>query len=360
MAATFALTTGVVYVRSWTGTISGVSANLTGSLSFSSDTFLTRDAADIIAQRNTTTAQAFRVYNTFTSLSSGEYAGIDWKTQANVAVVGARTFATGSARDLRLVAQGNNAATSYGVVNISRSAYPFVRLGHATVTLATDSTAQAGDVVAVDLGTNTVTSGQVNWLTVKPTYNQSSGTAANTDFLINRTQTAVGSGAQKFFEAQIGGAPRFALLSTGVISEYADTTTAGLGVPPIVGYGNTVAATNTGTASIAAFTVGAADGTFEVSANCLVTTSTTHSFSLDVTYTDEGNTARTLILPVTQLAGDFLTGGLITNVTGAGPYESTVMTIRAKAATAITVRTSAGGTYTTVVYNARGVIKQVA
>jgi hypothetical protein len=126
-----------------------------------------------------------------------------------------------------------------------------------------------------------------------------------------------------------------------------------------VANGNVVAATDTGTASIATYTVGAADGTFEVSANCLVTTATTHSFSLDVTYTDESNVARTLILPVAQLAGTFITGGLITNITGAGPYEASVMTIRAKAATAITVRTAAGGTYTTVVYNARGVIKQV-
>jgi hypothetical protein len=57
--------------------------------------------------------------------------------------------------------------------------------------------------------------------------------------------------------------------------------------------------------------------------------------------------------------GTFITTGLITNVTGAGPYASPVMNIRAKAATSITVRTSAGGTFTTVIYNARGIIKQV-
>lgn len=136
--------------------------------------------------------------------------------------------------------------------------------------------------------------------------------------------------------------------------------TVGWGVPAVYGYGDVAAATDTGTASIATYTVGAADGTFEVGCNVLVTTSTTHSFSCDVTYTDESNVARTLVLPVAQLAGSFVASGLITNVTGAGPYESPTMTIRAKAATAITVRTSAGGTYTTVVYNARGVIKQVA
>lgn len=149
-------------------------------------------------------------------------------------------------------------------------------------------------------------------------------------------------------------------LGTTGVSMYRAVATAGQGFAPIYGYGDVAAVTNTGSASIATYTVGAADGTFTVSGNCLVTTSTTHSFSLDVTYTDEGNTARTLILPVAQLAGAFITGGLITNVTGAGPYETATLTIRAKASTAITVRTSAGGTFTAVVYNARGVISQVA
>jgi len=137
-------------------------------------------------------------------------------------------------------------------------------------------------------------------------------------------------------------------------------TSAGtVGVPVVAAYGDVAAATNTGTASIATVTP-AVDTTYEVSANCLVTTSTNHSFSLDVTYTDESNVARTMVLPVAALAGAFLTAGLITNVTGAGPYETPAMTIRAKASTAVTVRTSAGGTFTTVVYNARGVIKQVS
>lgn len=148
------------------------------------------------------------------------------------------------------------------------------------------------------------------------------------------------------------------LASTGKATTYNNIVTAGIGLAGIYGYGDTVAATNVGTASIATYTP-AADGTFEVSGNVLITTSTTHSFSLDCTYTDESNVARTLVIPVAQLAGTFVTSGLITNITGAGPYESATMTIRCKAATVITVRTSAGGTFTTVVYNARGVIKQL-
>lgn len=147
---------------------------------------------------------------------------------------------------------------------------------------------------------------------------------------------------------------------TGKTTTYNNIVTAGWGTPAIQAQGRVVAATNTGTASVATYTVGAADGTFEVGCNVLITTSTTFSFSCDTTYTDEGNTARTMVIPIQGLGGNFATNGLITNALGAGPYESATMTIRAKAATAITIRTSAGGTFTTVVYNIDGTIKQVS
>lgn len=152
----------------------------------------------------------------------------------------------------------------------------------------------------------------------------------------------------------------FAVASGGTFSTYGNIATVAKGVAAIYGYGDTVAATNVGTASIATYTAPASDGTYNVGCNILVTTSTTHSFSCDVTYTDEGNTARTMVLPVVALAGTFVTSGLITNITGVGPYESPKMTIRVKASTAITVRTSAGGTFTTVTYNARGYIQQIS
>ena len=55
-------------------------------------------------------------------------------------------------------------------------------------------------------GTDVQTSGTgAVGLTVAPTYNQSSGTAANTDLLINRTETAIGSGTQRLISAGTGG-----------------------------------------------------------------------------------------------------------------------------------------------------------
>lgn len=40
-------------------------------------------------------------------------------------------------------------------------------------------------------------------------YNQASGDASNTDLLINRTQTPVGSGAQLLIDVQVGGVSKF-------------------------------------------------------------------------------------------------------------------------------------------------------
>ena len=140
------------------------------------------------------------------------------------------------------------------------------------------------------------------------------------------------------------------------ISSLGGVSSAGtFGVPVVVAVGRSTAQT-AAVGSISTFTVGASDGSFEISANVNVTTSTTHNFTVDCTYTDEGNTTRTLTLGFTQLSGaTFITA--ITNVTGAGPYESPVYHIRCKAATAITFATV--GVFTTVTYNVEGIIKQV-
>ena len=105
-------------------------------------------------------------------------------------------------------------------------------------------------------------------------------------------------------------------------------------------------------------TVGAADGSFEVSANVLVTTSTLHNFTVTCAYTDEGGTSRVLTLQFSNLGGTFLTA--IANAAGAVPYEGVAVRIRAKASTAITIQSAAGGTYTTVTYNIEGSIVQLA
>lgn len=109
-------------------------------------------------------------------------------------------------------------------------------------------------------------------------------------------------------------------------------------------------------ASVATFTVGASDGSFEVSANVLVTTATSHAFSVTCAYTDEGNTARTLTMTFGLVAGGVTTIS-VANATGAVPYMGVPLHIRCKTATTITIATT--GTFTTVTYNVEGIIKQI-
>ena len=90
--------------------------------------------------------------------------------------------------------------------------------------------------------------------------------------------------------------------------------------------------------------------------NMNVTAITTLVTTMTCTYTDESNTSRTMIFPVTQLSGSFISVGA---VTGTGAWETPVLHIRAKASTAITLKTTTG-TFTGVTYTVEGVIKQVA
>jgi hypothetical protein len=57
--------------------------------------------------------------------------------------------------------------------------------------------------------------GAVAGVLINPIYNQVSGSAANTDLLINRTQTAIGSGVQRLIDAQVAGASKFNVSNTG-------------------------------------------------------------------------------------------------------------------------------------------------
>lgn len=143
---------------------------------------------------------------------------------------------------------------------------------------------------------------------------------------------------------------------SGKVSKYNGKATTGWGVPAINGYARVTGKTAASTFST--YTVGAADGSFIVSANVLVTTATLHNFTVTCSYTDEGNTARVLTLQFSNLAGTFLTA--IINTAGTVPYEGVALQIRCKASTAITIASAAGGTYTTVVYNGEGSIVQIA
>lgn len=77
------------------------------------------------------------------------------------------------------------------------------------------SNSSNGALVTYSMSTRTNTSGTQQFFALTPSYNQASGTASNTDLLINRTETAVGSGAQYMIDAQVGGTSRFNVDNVG-------------------------------------------------------------------------------------------------------------------------------------------------
>jgi hypothetical protein len=65
-----------------------------GSIGSTQDVILTRDAAAILAQRNSTNAQTFRLYNTYTDASNYERGFFRWSS--NVLEIGAEAAGTGT------------------------------------------------------------------------------------------------------------------------------------------------------------------------------------------------------------------------------------------------------------------------
>lgn len=108
MAAIMRLTTGVVYVRSVSGTLTAATlAPDTIKLdSTNQDVILARDAANTLAQRNGTNAQTFRVYNTTDGGTATSYGAIRFST--NVLEFGRFSGATGSDAAVRILASGNH------------------------------------------------------------------------------------------------------------------------------------------------------------------------------------------------------------------------------------------------------------
>lgn len=467
MPAILNLTTGIVFLTSWSGTVSGGSLTLTGvlkladgtaaapSLAFANDTatglftaagygqmfvslsgvnsfalqsgavglpsgavfgwssttnasgtkdlILQRDAANTLAQRNGVNAQNFNLYSTFTDASNYERLNIGWDAgntrfllvggaagtgSSRAVVVGTSSSSSGSlilqtaGVDKWLVnSSGHLLANTDNTYDIGASGANRPRhlivgsniVAGGVATIASDITTIGGNLIfgaqsqiqniangvlmlrnaagsgftRLILGTNDATANGFSFTNNGGTINVGTGDgSASVPLRID----ALGIGAA--FSA------KFNISNAGKVTAVGNISTdsgSAVGVPVVVG-GPTqrkVAATNAQT--IGSYTVGAADGTFEVSANILVTTATTHSFTVTCAYTDEGNTARTTTLNFSTVAG-VISNAAITNVAGAVPYEGVPLHIRCKASTTITIATT--GTFTTVTYNGEGYIKQ--
>jgi len=108
--------TGVGYAALGNSSRAGVGVQLGGGFFFSNGTDpdaaltsglagwgITSDGDNIISIKRYTTAQEFRVYNTYTSTSNRENFKVDWKTSANICCIGtSKGSGGGTARDLQV------------------------------------------------------------------------------------------------------------------------------------------------------------------------------------------------------------------------------------------------------------------
>ena len=77
----------------------------------SNDLIIRRDAANTFAQRNSTNAQTFRLYNTYTDASNYERGFFRWSS--NVLEIGAEAAGTGTQRTISFLGGSNNSAISF-------------------------------------------------------------------------------------------------------------------------------------------------------------------------------------------------------------------------------------------------------
>jgi len=222
------------------------SSGLTGSgqltnacLTWPAGTLTCELAVNEISQFNGTSAQRLNVFNTRSSSTNYEAFSIDWQTVANAALIGTRTAATGTNRRLQIGAQDSSAADNYGwIIMRSPSNNTLFEVGAGTSTGTGGNVAVAGDKVSLANFTSTVTSGTVNTVAIKPTYNQAAATTANTDLLIQRTETSVGSGAQYAIQTQRGSTNQFTV-TAGSSGKGLQIATAQAAVPTITTNGAT-------------------------------------------------------------------------------------------------------------------------
>jgi len=116
------------------------------------DVVLARDAAGALAQRNTTNAQTFRVYNTYTNSTNYERVTLTWSS--NVCYLKPENLGTGSARLFVPVTGSTVVASLPAAATAGEGARSFVTDATATTFLSTVVGGGANKVPVVSDGTN--------------------------------------------------------------------------------------------------------------------------------------------------------------------------------------------------------------
>jgi len=184
------------------------------------------DGAVVLPSTNTAGLQ---LYNTVDQVTNYERLVAKWAS--NAFRLETDSGGTGTARSIVIGAGGTSGGAAVRTIGINTGASGSPGTPCFTFNVGTTGLAVASGLVNLN-ATLTATSGTSTGLAITPTYNQASGTAANTDLLINRTETAVGSGTQLLIDAQVGGTSRFSVSNAGVVSTASLTLSGELTLTP--------------------------------------------------------------------------------------------------------------------------------
>lgn len=147
-----------LYARSNTGLV---------SFGVSDDVVITRDAADVAAQRRATNAQNFRIYNSYISAGVNEYLNLGFSS-ANVAQIGTLRSGSGIVRSLDIMSSGipritvpashNTAVSVSGSLNVSGTFTgvnsPGLAIAQTWNNATTDFTALTVDIIPQNAGSS--------------------------------------------------------------------------------------------------------------------------------------------------------------------------------------------------------------
>lgn len=220
------------------------------------------------------------------------------------------TNSSGTATDI-LSGTGNSTvvlgvdASSRTFIQLNSNATtPFIQFNQAAGPPATGATYYTFN----NSSSSTSTSGTTNFVSLTPVYNQASGTSANTDFLINRTQTAVGSGAQLLIDAQVGSTSQFKVSNIGTVNALGQFLTT---------FGSSATAVSFGTVTGTGMWGGSTTLNFSTNGTNAIAISSTQNVTFTGTITKPGGAS--LIITSTALTDGAGAGaGTITNAPSAG------------------------------------------
>lgn len=219
-------------------------------ITFTDATLLRDGAANILAQRNSTSAQIFRLYNTWTDASNGEWVELNWAAAANTPILRAAMNGSGVARVLTIAYPNTSTAAVMvpaavnGQLDLARigvgatnNSGGTVRIGGSANFIGTTGT---GVVLNVAQGVNVGTTSTLAHVSVLigPTINYSAatpGAGSYTALKVAVTEQNLPTGQNYIIQALAGAAAATAIFSVtnkGVMA-LAGVTFATLGTPVV-------------------------------------------------------------------------------------------------------------------------------